>query len=406
MPPGLGDLGADAEHVEVHVHPVGHRLGVPVLHHQVLVEEGERLDARRGREPHQEGVEVLQHLAPHPVDRAVALVDDDQVVGLDRHLRVVGHLHRLAGLDLEAGALVEGVVEALRVVAPQDREQPLDGADVHLRRRLGGHVHPGVGEVADVVQLAELAGIVGRREALELPQRLAAQVGPVHQEQDPGRVRVAHQPVAGVGRRERLARPGGHLDQRPRTVLAQRRLQVADRLGLRRPQVRRVGLELGQVADAEPQRRIGDEPSELGAVGVGADPVGQRLGPVEREHAPGRGHRVEPAREAGLGAGGLVAERQRAVHRERRQLLGVGGPVLAGLGLNAGEGAAGLLGLDHPHRLAVHEQHVVRWPGLGLHLPHGNALRRGHRGVLVVLNHPPARAELLVDLHAGPSLGS
>ena len=299
----LGDLGADAEHVEVHVHPVGHRLGVPVLHHQVLVEERERLDARRGCEPHQERVEVLQHLAPHPVDRAVALVDDDQVVGLDRHLRVVGHLHRLGGLDLEAGALVEVIVEALRVVAPQDREQPLDGADVHLRRRLGSHVHPGVGEVADVVQLAELAGIVGRCEALEFPQRLTAQVGPVHQEQDPGGIRVAHQPVAGVGRRERLARPGGHLDQRPRTVLAQRRLQVSDRLGLRRPQVWRVGLELGQVADAEPQRRIGDEPSELRAVGVGADPAGQRLGPMEREHPPGRRHRVEPAGEAGLGAG-------------------------------------------------------------------------------------------------------
>ena len=260
--------------------------------------------------------------------------------------------------------------------------------------------------MADVVELAELAGVVGRGEALELPQRLAAQVGPVHQEQDPGGVRVAHHAVAGVGCRERLARPGGHLDQSPRTVGPQRLLQVSDRLGLGRPQVRRVGLELGQVADAEPQRRVGDESSELRAVGVGADPVGQRLGSMEREHPPGRGHRVEPAREAGLGAGGLVAERQRAVHRERRQLLGVGGPVLAGLGLHPGERAAGLLGLDHSHRLAVYEQHVVGRPCFGWHLPHRNSRRGGHRGVLVVLHYPAARGELLVDLHTGASLGS
>ena len=206
--------------------------------------------------------------------------------------------------------------------------------------------------------------------------------------------------------RERVALPGGHLDQRSRTVGPQRLLQVADGLGLRRPQVRRVGLELGQVADAEPKRRIGDEGAELRAVGVGADPVGQSLGPMEREHPPGRRHRVEPAGEAGLGAGGLVAERQRAVHRERGQFLGVGGPVLAGLGLHPDERAARLLGLDHPHRLALHEQHVVGRPGLGGHLPHGHALRGGHRRVLVVLNDPPARAELLVDLHAGASLGS
>ena len=127
---------------------------------------------------------------------------------------------------------------------------------------------------------------------------------------------------------------------------------------------------------------------------------------MEREHPPGRRHGVEPARESSLRAGGLVAERQRAVHHERRQLLGVGGPVLAGLGLDAGERAARLLGLDHPHRLAVHEQHVVGRARLGRHLPHGHPLRRSHRGVLVVLHRPPARAQLLVDLHTGPSLGS
>ena len=45
--------------------------------------------------PIEERVEVLEHLAPHPVDRAVALVDDDHVERLDRERRVVVDLDRL-----------------------------------------------------------------------------------------------------------------------------------------------------------------------------------------------------------------------------------------------------------------------------------------------------------------------
>ena len=228
---GLGDLGADAEHVEVHVHPVGHGLGVAVLHHQVLVEEGDGLDAGRGGEAHQEGVEVLQHLAPHAVDGAVALVDHDEVVRLDGHLRVVGHLHRLVGGGVEARPLVEVFGELL---APQDGVEALDGADVDFGGGLVGHVELRGGEAADVVELGELLVAVGYLEALELPDGLAAQVGPVDQEQDAVGPGVAQQPVADVGGGERLARAGGHLDQRPGAVGLERRLQVGDGLGLGR----------------------------------------------------------------------------------------------------------------------------------------------------------------------------
>ncbi len=85
----LGHLRADAVDVVVDVDAVGHRLLVAVLHHQVLVEEAEGLLAGRGGEADQVGVEVLQHLAPQVVDRAVAFVGDDDVEGLDRELRVV-----------------------------------------------------------------------------------------------------------------------------------------------------------------------------------------------------------------------------------------------------------------------------------------------------------------------------
>ena len=103
----LADRGGDAEHVEVDVHAVGHGLGEAVLHDQVLVEEPEGLLARRGGEPDEEGVEVLEHLAPHPVDRAVALVDDDHVERLDRQVLVVVDLHGAVGRQLEAGPLIE-----------------------------------------------------------------------------------------------------------------------------------------------------------------------------------------------------------------------------------------------------------------------------------------------------------
>ena len=74
--PLLGDPGPDAVDVEADVHAVRDRLLVTVLHHEVVVEEPDRLHRRRGGQPDQEGVEVVQDLPPDVVDRAVALVDD------------------------------------------------------------------------------------------------------------------------------------------------------------------------------------------------------------------------------------------------------------------------------------------------------------------------------------------
>ena len=83
-------VGADAVDVEVDVHAVGHGLLVVVLHDEVLVEEAEGLLGGRGGQADEEGVEVFQDLPPQVVDRAVALVDDDEIEGLDRDGRVVG----------------------------------------------------------------------------------------------------------------------------------------------------------------------------------------------------------------------------------------------------------------------------------------------------------------------------
>ena len=136
----LCDAGFDAVHVEVHVHAVEHGLVVAVLHHQILVEETQRLAHRRGGEADQEGVEVEQHLAPQVVDGAVTFVDDDEVEEFRRNRRVVRHRWRLA-LPRRAVEsrilLVAGVVVRL---AFQHREQSLDGRHHHLRRGVDGVV--------------------------------------------------------------------------------------------------------------------------------------------------------------------------------------------------------------------------------------------------------------------------
>ena len=270
------------------------------------------------------GVEVLQDLPPQPVDGAVALVDDDHVERVGRQVRVVADLDRLRDRQLVDRVLVDLLVQ-LRL-ALEDGEDPLDGGDADPRRRVDGVVR----QVLHVVLGGELPLRLGDRELVELQLGLLAQVRPVHQEQDPLGVRVLDQPVADVRGGERLPRAGRHLDQRPRTVLGQGLLQVADRLGLLAPQPpliqRRHGLQPG--AEGRQVRVLGDLPQ----------PLGQRLGPVEGEHAAAAGIRVIPVGEPGLGSGGLVDERQRVdrrLHPVRQPL-----DVLAGLVLHLDQRAS------------------------------------------------------------------
>ena len=79
----LGDRGLDAVDVVVHVHAIGNRLLMAVLHHEILMEEPEGLLVRRGSQADDRGVEVFEHLAPEVVDGAVAFVGHDDVEGLD-----------------------------------------------------------------------------------------------------------------------------------------------------------------------------------------------------------------------------------------------------------------------------------------------------------------------------------
>ncbi len=107
----LSDLGTNAVDIEVHVDAIGDSRLVGVLHDKVLVEKADGLLARRRGQPDDERVEVVEHLAPHPIDRAVTLVDDDYVEKLRGYCIVIGYLDRGRWLDVEPCALIDLLVK-------------------------------------------------------------------------------------------------------------------------------------------------------------------------------------------------------------------------------------------------------------------------------------------------------
>src|SRR5688572_28499863 len=88
-----------------------------------------RLRARRRGTADQEGVEVLQDLTSDVVDRAVALIDDDDVEELGRNLFVVDDRQRFfeqrrRRRGLEHRTFLVALVKLF--LALEDRVQPLD----------------------------------------------------------------------------------------------------------------------------------------------------------------------------------------------------------------------------------------------------------------------------------------
>jgi hypothetical protein len=229
-------------------------------------------------------------------------------------------------------------------VASQHGVHPLDGADADA----GHWVDLVVGQMLDVVELGELAVHVRDGEALELLQRLPAEVGAVDEEEHASRAAVADQAVADVRRGVRLAGAGRHLDQRARAVVGEGVLEVVDRSCLGGPEV--VGGQRRQVLKEVTQGAIA-APAVL-------DSCGEGLGPVKGEDVAACRLGVEGVREARLDPGRLVCERQRAVER-LRQIVGQAVDVLGGLPRDAGERLALLLGLEHADCLAVDVEEVV-----------------------------------------------
>ena len=130
-----GYLRFDAVNVVIDVDAVGHRLPVVVLHDEVLVEETEGLLRGRGGQANQEGIEVFQRLPPQVVDRAVALVGDNEVELFYGKVRVVLHRRRAAP---DLGGVKPGKLLHLRgqLLALQHGVDPLDGGDADPANRV------------------------------------------------------------------------------------------------------------------------------------------------------------------------------------------------------------------------------------------------------------------------------
>jgi hypothetical protein len=228
----FGNLGLDAVDIVVDVNAVGDRLLVAVFHHQVLIEEAEGLLVGRGGKADDMGVEIFQHLAPEMIDGAVAFVGDDDVEVLDGDGRVV-----LDGLNVFEDLLqtLDGFLLVFfgQIFSFEHRIEPLDGADANPR----GGVEGVGGQALNDVLLAEFEVVVGRDVLLKLFQRLPCQVAPVDQKEHASGAGELEQAITQDNGEERLAGAGRHLHERPWPVLAQRLLDLHNRLRFGRPEI-------------------------------------------------------------------------------------------------------------------------------------------------------------------------
>ena len=126
----LGNIRFNVINVLRNIHAVDHRLFVGVFADDVLIEEPEGAFVGGGGEADQKGIKIVEHLFPKVVNGAVALINDDEVKLLNRHVgRVVHKRHlflfllfdpRVFRWIFQLGAFVE-------LFAFQNGVEPLDG---------------------------------------------------------------------------------------------------------------------------------------------------------------------------------------------------------------------------------------------------------------------------------------
>ena len=260
-----------------------------VLAHHVLVEVGVGVAAGGGGEPDDRGVEIIEHLAPEAVDRAVALIHHDHIEEFRWDPGVVHNglrpPHQGGAMPIKRRLLLQGRIEL--GLSLKDRIQALNGGDHHLVHRIDSVV----AQVDDVVQLVELAAVIGRGVRLELLECLTAQVASIHQKQHTPRTTLRDQPVRRGNGGEGFAAAGGHLEQSPQPPIADARLQVFHGPDLGRPHAGAVEL-LSQPHPALEGCRQGRAWFARAAPHLSAQPPAEGFGPMEAEHPSCGGIRV------------------------------------------------------------------------------------------------------------------
>src|SRR5439155_25945546 len=119
------------------------------------------------------------------VDRAMTLISDDEIKGLNWQTSIVGNRHWLflEQRGFEAGLLLQSGIELL---AFQHRVEPLNGGDADFANIVQlVRLH-----VLDVVQLSKEAVFLRRAEVLELFESLATEIAAVHEKENTVRATV------------------------------------------------------------------------------------------------------------------------------------------------------------------------------------------------------------------------
>lgn len=279
----------------------------------------------------------------------------------------------LVGLVVEGGVSGELGVEAL------------DGGDGDL----ADGIDAAGAEHLDVVEVGELAAVVGSGELLEFVDGLAAEVAAVDEEEDALGTGVLDEAVGLGDGGEGLAGAGGHLDEGARAVGGEGFFELRDGVDLALAE--RSGVQRGEMPKA-------------GAEGIGLlDEFEQVLGRVEGEDGARAGVGVALVAEVGFDAGGLVGEGQGIGPALGDPFVGIG--VAGGLLGDSGEGRAFFLGFDDAERLAIDEEDVVGGAAVGLHFADRDAaggveIERGD-----VLDRPARGTQEGVDCFAGLLFG-
>src|SRR5207245_6367834 len=153
-----------------------------IFHDQVFVKEAKGLLVRCGRQADDESVEVLEHAAPLIIDAAVALICDDDVKGLDRHIGIVAYPFGRLAIYLDS-LTEQRTLLLCRVklwLACKDGVEALNGGNADFRDRIDTIVL----QVLHIIKLSELAPVIRRLVLEELVECLSREVGTINQEQD------------------------------------------------------------------------------------------------------------------------------------------------------------------------------------------------------------------------------
>ena len=189
---------------------------------------------------------------------------------------------------------------------------------------------------------------------------------------------MAQEPVRGRDCDVRFAAARRHLNQGPRPIFRERRLEVADRLNLNWPE-----------ALLWEWRHLPQTVSKRGRCLT--KPCGQHFRPMKLERPATSGLRVQAVREPGLNARALVEKREG--NAMPRDSAWEGLTVSFGLDFHSGERRPLRLGLDDTRGLAVEEEKVVRRAPFQRKLSYGHSAPGIQAHGSRVLNDPTRDVE-------------